>query len=96
MDDCKTSVSQKTLMLALDNLRNKAERLDSIAELSNTLKRKMNRTDGTPTGQSKEDAQEGNAKQSDIIDLFNNVSGDIGISISVIEQNLDRVIAMIE
>jgi len=86
-----------TLMNSIGLLQDKANQLDDLARMSQKMVDKFNRVDDI---QKKEAIQMGNniadsKSQSNIVDLFNGKSDQIGRSINIIGNNLEVIINMI-
>lgn len=88
---------KKTLMVALDNLLEQRENLTNLLHRSNTLREKMYRTEDRPKETSltcEELPPKPNAQ--DIVDLFNNVAGEMQVSIETVKQNINSAIDLID
>ncbi len=72
MENCKNAVEEKSLMNSLNKLGYRTKELDELNSLCQVLLSKFNDPSPIPSGPTEDLAmKEGNAKEPDLIDLFN-------------------------
>lgn len=87
-------IVKDTLISALENLGGKCDRLYKLADLSEALNRKLNRTEGDPENECiKENIDK---SHHDIVGLFNQVAEKMEEQINLIQANLNYAIEMID
>jgi predicted nuclease with TOPRIM domain len=84
-----------TLIMALENLKEKADRLKDLKRLSIKLKEKFDRTEGMVKDDEIRIDQLGD-RVPNLIDLFMNLAEDMQVSINAIGNNTERVLNMID
>jgi uncharacterized protein YktB (UPF0637 family) len=84
-----------TLIMALENLKEKADRLKDLKRLSIKLKEKFDRTEGMVKNDEMMIDQLGD-RVPNLIDLFMNLADDMQASINAIGSNTERVLNMID
>jgi predicted nuclease with TOPRIM domain len=84
-----------TLIMALENLKEKADRLKDLKRLSIKLKEKFDRTEGMVKDDEIRIDQLGD-RVPNLIDLFMNLAEDMQASINAIGNNTERVLNMID
>lgn len=101
MNDCKAAepMAKKSLMNALENLEIKASALVDLASFSAEVVEKLNNPRPQPEPPVNECGMEktcGNAKQPDLIDLFNLVADRIDNATHRIGSNIEQIKSIIE
>ena len=91
------NAQKKTLMAALDNLMVQRENLTDLSRRSDTMREKMKRTEDHPKDDCKETMQIRSVSDlPDIVDLFNNVTQQIRLSVEDIRTNINITIDLID
>lgn len=87
---------KKSLMFSVERLEKMAQRMDELSRLSEIMIDKFKRTEGNLKGDKQQLVNAPNPSIPDIIDLFDNATDRIEIYSNQIQNNIDRVIMMIE
>lgn len=95
------NAQKKTLMVALENLLIQRENLNDLSTRSNTLREKMYRTENRTEKEKEKACLTGDDRpvrpeSPDIVDLFNNVAGEMQVSIETVRQNINSAIDLID
>ena len=97
MNDCKAEALQErqTLIQAFERLDHKCTQLREVAELTERLNEKLNRTEGHPKCVD-DMAKKEIAVEMNIVELFNLIADKMETQINVIGNNTERSMQMIE
>lgn len=97
MNDCKVEEVQErqTLIQAFERLDHKCAQLREVAELTERLNEKLNRTEGH-TKCDKDRTQKESVVERNIVELFNFIADKMETQINVIGKNTQRSMEMID
>lgn len=94
MDNSKVVQEKPTLIHAYERLQQKCTQLRQLADLTERLNQKLNRTEEDPKDDEK-GKEEGLAKLN-IVELFNLIADKMGVQINEIGRNTELSIQMID
>lgn len=86
---------RRTLIQALERLDHKCIQLNELNKLAESLKGKLNRTDGYPQVEDGERLEQVETHKN-IVELFNSVAEKMEVQINLIGNNLESSIIMID
>lgn len=96
MNDCKaTQVERQTLIQVFERLEQRCLQLREVADMTERLKEKLNRTEGQPKPEEGNKGKEPES-QKNIIELFNSIANEMETQTNRIGNNTDFSMQMID
>jgi hypothetical protein len=89
-------VKQGTLMQAFERLENKCLQLSEVANLTERLNEKLNRTEGNSKCEDVKGIENSSLVERNIVELFNLIAEKMETQINVIGNNTDKSMQMID
>ena len=87
-------MERKTLINAFERLHTRCNQLEEVANLTERLTAKLNRTEDEPKLMKDQDKEE--SRRMDIVDLFNSIADEMEVQINRIGGNTEDAINIIE
>lgn len=94
--ETKCAEEVPTLMQAFERLTQKCSELKDVAQLTERLNRKLNRTDGRPESIEASLVQKEPSTEKNIVELFNSIADKMDVQIHVIGNNTELSMRMID